>query len=115
AEQLELTTAWRNSSDILDMANHVAQPLRDSAVQGQVIPQLQAKQQAEAGVVELNWFESADNEAGQLADRVKELVIEDGTNTAAILCRAKKQFPPLIEALEARGISYEVVGLAGLL
>src|SRR5699024_4303341 len=64
AEQLELTTAWRNSSDILDMANHVAQPLRDSAVQGQVIPQLQAKQQAEAGVVELNWFESADNEAG---------------------------------------------------
>ncbi|GAA2026522.1 ATP-dependent DNA helicase [Yaniella flava] len=115
AEQLELTTAWRNSSDILDMANHVAQPLRDSAVQGQVIPQLQAKQQAEAGVVELNWFESADNEAGQLADRVKELGIEDGTNTAAILCRAKKQFPPLIEALEARGISYEVVGLAGLL
>src|SRR5699024_1709274 len=38
-----------------------------------------------------------------------------GEHTAAILCRTKKQFQPLIEALETRGISYEVVGLAGLL
>src|SRR5699024_2090168 len=44
AEQLVLTTAWRNSSDILDMANHVAQPLRDSAAAGQIIPELQARQ-----------------------------------------------------------------------
>lgn len=115
AHQLVLTTAWRNSSDILDMANHVAQPLRDAAKADQIIPELQARQGAEPGLVELNWFESADNEANGLAERITELDIEDGTHTAAILCRAKKQFPPLIEALEARGISYEVVGLAGLL
>lgn len=115
AEQLVLTTAWRNSSDILDMANHVAQPLRDDAAAGQVIPQLHARTGAEAGNVELNWFESADTEAQQLAERVKDLGVGEGNHTAAILCRTKKQFQPLIEALETRGISYEVVGLAGLL
>lgn len=115
AEQLVLTTAWRNSSDILDMANHVAQPLRDSAAAGQIIPELQARQGATAGQVELNWFESADTEADALAERITQLGVADGSTTAAILCRAKKQFPPLIEALEKRGISYEVVGLAGLL
>lgn len=115
AEQLELTTAWRNSSHILDMANHVAQPLRDDADEGQIIPQLQARPGAERGIVELNWFESADAEAAQLADRIKSIGLADESQTAAILCRTKKQFTPLIEALEARSISYEVVGLAGLL
>src|SRR5699024_7951508 len=115
ANELELTTAWRNSSNILDMANHVAQPLRDDAAEGQLIPKLQARSGAETGIVELNWFESADAEAAHLAERIKQLGVNDGANTAAILCRAKKQFPPLIEALESRGISYEVVGLAGLL
>ena len=115
AEQLVLTTAWRNSSEILDVANHVAQPLRDNADAGHLIPELQPRKGAEAGTVELNWFASADDEAAHLADRIKELGIGDDENTAAILCRTKKQFTPLIEALEARAISYEVVGLAGLL
>src|SRR5699024_2176865 len=73
ANQLELTTAWRNSRDILDMANHVAQPLRDETTDGQLIPQLQARSGAEAGTVELNWFESADNEAAHLAERITQL------------------------------------------
>ena len=115
AEQLELTTAWRNSSHILDVANHVAQPLRENAQAGHVIPELQARQGAQAGTVELNWFTSADDEAAHLAQRIQELGTGEGQHTAAILCRTKKQFTPLIEALEARGISHEVVGLAGLL
>lgn len=115
AEQLELTTAWRNSSQILDVANHVAQPLREQAQSGHLIPELQPRQGAQAGTVELNWFASADDEAAQLAQRIQDLAIAEGEYTAAILCRTKKQFTPLIEALEARSISYEVVGLAGLL
>lgn len=115
AEQLVLTTAWRNSSQILDLANHVAQPLRENADAGHLIPELQPRHGAEAGTVELNWFASADEEAAHLADRIKEIGVGEEANTAAILCRTKKQFAPLIEALEARGISYEVVGLAGLL
>ncbi|HJF14400.1 MAG TPA: ATP-dependent helicase [Enteractinococcus helveticum] len=115
AQQLVLTTAWRNSQGILDMANHVAQPLREEADAGHVIPELQARPGAASGTVELNWFSSADEEANHLAKRIQELDVADGTTTAAILCRTKKQFDPLIEALEARSISYEVVGLAGLL
>src|SRR5699024_2620826 len=115
AAQLELTTAWRNSSQILDVANHVAQPLRENDRAGHIIPQLQPRQGAEAGTVELNWFTSADDEALHLAERIQDLGIDEGQRSAAILCRTKKQFTPLIEALEARGISYEVVGLAGLL
>jgi len=115
AEQLVLTTAWRNSSQILDVANHVAQPLRENARAGHVIPVLQPRQGAGTGTVELNWFASADDEAAHLAERIQTLGIREGQQTAAILCRTKKQFTPLIEALEARGISYEVVGLAGLL
>lgn len=115
AEQLELTTAWRNSRDILDMANHVAQPLRDDAAEGQIIPELRARNDAEAGNVELNWFTSADDEAAHLAQRIETLAMGKHETTAAILCRTKRQFGPLIEALESRSISYEVVGLAGLL
>lgn len=115
ARQLELTTAWRNSQGILDMANHVAQPLREQADAGHIIPQLQARPGAGRGTVELNWFASADAEAAHLAERIQNLGVADGDTTAAILCRTKKQFDPLIEALEARSISYEVVGLAGLL
>lgn len=115
AAQLELTTAWRNSRGILDMANHVAQPLREKAVPGQNIPQLQARPGAPAGQIELNWYASSDDEAAHLADRIRQLGIGQGEATAAILCRTKRQFGPIIEALETRGISYEVVGLSGLL
>lgn len=114
AEQLVLTTAWRNSSQILEMANHVAQPLRDNADAGHLIPELHSRPGAEAGTVELNWFASADEEAAALADTIQTVGLTQD-HTAAVLCRTKKQFAPIVEALEARGISYEVVGLAGLL
>ena len=38
-----------------------------------------------------------------------------GRRTAAVLCRKRSQFDPVVEALEARGIPVEVVGLGGLL
>src|SRR5690625_6452863 len=49
AEQLVLTTTWRNSSQILDVANHVAQPLRENARAGHVIPVLQPRHGAATG------------------------------------------------------------------
>src|SRR5699024_9064034 len=73
AEQLVLTTAWRNSSQILDVANHVAQPLRENARAGHVIPVLQPRHGAGTGTVELNWFASADDEAAHLAERIQTL------------------------------------------
>lgn len=112
AQQLELTTAWRNASQILDVANHIAQPLRDNADAGQIIPELQARPAAPTGVVELNWFASTDDEAQLLVDRIQQL---PDTETIAVLCRTKKQFAPIIEVLQARSIPYELVGLSGLL
>ena len=38
-----------------------------------------------------------------------------GRKSAAVLCRKRSQFAALIDALETRGIPYEVVGLGGLL
>ena len=35
--------------------------------------------------------------------------------TAAILCRARRQFPAIVAALRAAGVRYQVVGLGGLL
>ncbi len=35
--------------------------------------------------------------------------------TAAILCRARRQFPAIVGALRAAGVHYQVVGLGGLL
>jgi DNA helicase-2/ATP-dependent DNA helicase PcrA len=35
--------------------------------------------------------------------------------TAAILCRARRQFPAIVAALRAAGVQYQVVGLGGLL
>ena len=35
--------------------------------------------------------------------------------SAAVLCRKRSQFRPVMEALEARGVPFEVVGLGGLL
>lgn len=38
-----------------------------------------------------------------------------GATSAAILCRKRSQFAPLIHALETAQMPYEVVGLGGLL
>ena len=38
-----------------------------------------------------------------------------GAASAAILCRKRSQFPPIVAALTAHGIPFEVVGLGGLL
>ena len=38
-----------------------------------------------------------------------------GPATAAILCRARRQFPAIVAALRSAGVRYQVVGLGGLL
>src|SRR5690606_40559473 len=53
------------------------------------------------------------------ADAVATWLKDRGAGTeavsAAVLCRKRSQFRPVMEALEARGVPYEVVGLGGLL
>ena len=57
-------------------------------------------------------YEEAERAAGWILERRSEL---GAGATAAVLCRRKALFGPVVEALRDAGIAYEVVGLGGLL
>ena len=108
-----LSTSWRNDSAILDVANLVAGPLT-RATRVPVEP-LSTRPGAGRGHVATARLDTIEDEAAQVADWVRARRGRPGRSTAAVLCRKRSQFDPVIEALEARGIPYEVVGLGGLL
>lgn len=119
AEHLALSTSWRNDVAVLDAAAVVAQPLRTAS--RLPLPVLGPRPGAGAGEVEVAWAQTAGEEAALLADRVAVIwhgdarLPPDQRRTAAVLCRARSQFALLEEALRARGVPVEVVGLGGLL
>ncbi|HSF97132.1 MAG TPA: ATP-dependent DNA helicase, partial [Ornithinibacter sp.] len=108
-----LSTSWRNDSAILDVANLVAGPLT-RATRVPVEP-LATRPQAGRGHVATARLNTIEDEAAHVADWVRARRGRPGRSTAAVLCRKRSQFDPVIEALEARGVPYEVVGLGGLL
>lgn len=137
AGMAELTTAWRNSVNILQAANIMSGELnaavdrRHTGSPVRVSP-LRQKENAGAGEVVLGRYATVAAEA----DAVAESILRhrgaagglgrsgSGTfhrenhpepKTVAVLCRRRAQFAPLQSALEARGIPYEIVGLGGLL
>jgi len=108
---LTLTTSWRNDEAVLQAANAVSRSIaRDELVPA---PRLVARPGASRGEVHVSVTTTTREEAGAIvrwvADRWRP-----GT-TAAVLCRARKQFPPLIREFHERGIPVAVVGLSGLL
>jgi DNA helicase-2/ATP-dependent DNA helicase PcrA len=112
ASVLPLSTSWRNDRFILDAANAVAAPLRDAArvhVLG-----LSPAPGAGAGWVGAARLSTVEDEADLVAAWVQGQR-SGGERSAAILCRKRSQFAPVIDALERRGVPYEVVGLGGLL
>ncbi|SDO61328.1 DNA helicase-2 / ATP-dependent DNA helicase PcrA [Pedococcus dokdonensis] len=112
APVLPLATSWRNDAGVLAVANAVAAPLRErSAVP---VAELVARDGAGRGRVVAARLETAGEEAALVADWLADRR-EAGARSAAVLCRKRSQFAPVIDALEARGVPYEVVGLGGLL
>ncbi|UYG18285.1 ATP-dependent helicase [Brachybacterium huguangmaarense] len=121
--QRTLSTSWRNDQAPLAVANRIAAPLRRAS--GAVaIPELTARPDAGEGAVEV--VEAADerSEARAIARWILERRAESAPETAgerppvpsaAVLVRARRQIPPLVEELEAAGLEVEVVGLGGLL
>ena len=105
------------------------------------VPELQAKPKAPVGEVLLGRYltdvsvppeggaEGVVGEADAVADQVQRyrnprpgwrgFETDDAGRplqpTVAVLCRGRKQFGPIREALEARGIPVQIVGLGGLL
>lgn len=114
----QLSTSWRNDQAILEVANLTAQPLRDSILTVEVAP-LVARPGAGDGNVLAHWAQSAQDEAEYIADYIASRwqpgSAPGGVVSAAVLCRARKQFPRIAQALEARSIPVEIVGLGGLL
>lgn len=127
--QQTLSVSWRNEARILEAANAVAQPLRaESAVhvapllsrsQYLGIPPQQRTSPGVESMVHGHVVAEAEGVAQFVTDRRQECAAAAGvdvsTVTAAVLCRRKAQFAGIVEAFEAAGIEYEVVGLGGLL
>ena len=110
---LPLSTSWRNDRAVLDVANLVAGPLtRSTRVP---VASLAARAEAGRGHVATARLATIEEEAAHVAAWVEHRRSRPGRRTAAVLCRKRSQFDPVVEALEARGIPYEVVGLGGLL
>ncbi|HET7278532.1 MAG TPA: ATP-dependent DNA helicase, partial [Dermatophilaceae bacterium] len=112
ARVLPLSTSWRNDRSILDAANAVATPLREAARVH--VLELSPAPRAGAGWVGAARLSTVEEEADLVAAWV-EGQRSGGERSAAILCRKRSQFAPVIDALERRGVPYEVVGLGGLL
>lgn len=125
-----LSVSWRNDAAVLAAANTVVAPL-----QGKVSATILRSKGEELGVPEpsrsapavvASRYITPRDEAEAVADfivaRKEELRRsalqarrESRPITAAVLCRRRAQFEAVTQALAARSIPYEVVGLGGLL
>ncbi|MGI9006836.1 MAG: ATP-dependent helicase, partial [Streptosporangiaceae bacterium] len=131
AEIRLLSTSFRNTGKVLDVAAAIQQDLRQAAPE---VPRLIAPpDRAGRGAVSCALLETAAAEARWVAAQVRELLDRpaglapdrlpwpdgraDGVRPSdiAVLCRKRTQFSVLRGALEAEGIPVEVVGLGGLL
>jgi len=131
AEVRLLSTSFRNTGKVLDVAAAIQRDLRVAAPE---VPRLIAPaDRAERGTVVCALLQTSAAEAAWAAEQVTALLglpagtapdgrpWPDGRTTAvrpsdiAVLCRKRTQFAALRTALEAAGIPVEVVGLGGLL
>ncbi|GGK65519.1 ATP-dependent DNA helicase [Ornithinimicrobium pekingense] len=110
---LNLSVSWRNDRAVLAAANAVAGDLQ--AVTRIPVETLRAGPAADDGLVEVARLVDHVAEAEHVAGWVKDHWGGPGAATAAVLCRARAQFPTVVDALRRRGLPVEVVGLGGLL
>ncbi|HEU4331575.1 MAG TPA: ATP-dependent DNA helicase [Lapillicoccus sp.] len=114
ARVLPLRTSWRNDHAILGVANTTSGPLRSA-----IVAPLRARPDAGPGRVEAARLLTTEEEAAHVADWVAERWRSPSGRrsgrSAAVLCRKRSQFPLVVEALKARDLPVEVVGLGGLL
>jgi DNA helicase-2/ATP-dependent DNA helicase PcrA len=131
AEVRLLSTSFRNTGRVLDVAAAIQRDLREIAPE---VPRLIAPAvRAARGSVVCALLETTADEAAWVAGQVAGLLrLPAGTapdgrpwpdgridavrpSDIAVLCRKRTQFAALRSALEAEGIPVEVVGLGGLL
>jgi DNA helicase-2/ATP-dependent DNA helicase PcrA len=117
-----LSVSWRNDPAILDAANVASAPLRHAA--GVKVAELRPRPgltvRSSSPAVATHMSSNLDAEAAHavawLQARKAELQPQQGDPVSmAVLCRRRAQFEPIVDALAATGMPYEVVGLGGLL
>jgi DNA helicase-2/ATP-dependent DNA helicase PcrA len=113
ARVLHLSTSWRNDRAVLAAANVVAGPL--AATSRVEVRELAERADAGPGHVAVARLATLEDEARHVVDWVVRRMARPGRSTAAVLCRKRSQFDPVVDALEAAGVPFEVVGLGGLL
>ncbi|OMC06005.1 ATP-dependent DNA helicase [Mycobacterium sp. NS-7484] len=117
APTLELRTSWRNPPSALHLANAVSAEARRRSV---TVHELRPRPDAEPGTIRCALLDDVEAERGWVADHLATLyhgAAAQGvaTPTAAVLVRRNADAAPMAEALSARGVPVEVVGVAGLL
>ncbi|WNG94204.1 UvrD-helicase domain-containing protein [Mycobacterium sp. ITM-2016-00318] len=117
APTLELRTSWRNPPRALYLANAVSAEARRRSV---AVQPLRPRPGAEPGAILCALLGDVEAERDWVADHIARRYREArdaGTPvpTAAVLVRRNSDSAPMADALTARGVPVEVVGLAGLL
>jgi DNA helicase-2/ATP-dependent DNA helicase PcrA len=131
-----LSTSFRNAARVLDVAAAIQEELRNEAPD---VPRLvPGPDRSQRGAVACALLDTVRDEADWVASQIAGLLARqsepgepglapdgepwpDGRKAGvrpgdiAILCRKRAQFTPLRQAIEARGVPVEVVGLGGLL
>ncbi|ORB74469.1 ATP-dependent helicase [Mycobacterium scrofulaceum] len=117
APALELRTSWRNPPRTLQLANAISAEARRRSV---AVHALRPRPDAPPGTVRCALLPDVQSErewiADELAARYRAARADGGgPPTAAVLVRRNADAAPIADALRARGLPVEVVGLAGLL
>ncbi|KUH93859.1 ATP-dependent DNA helicase [Mycobacterium sp. IS-3022] len=115
APTLELRTSWRNPPRALYLANAVSAQARRRSV---AVRSLRPRPDAEPGTIRCALLNNVVAEREWVADHIADLY--RGARgvpapTTAVLVRRNADAAPMADALTARGVPVEVVGLAGLL
>ncbi|GAA2546107.1 UvrD-helicase domain-containing protein [Pseudonocardia hydrocarbonoxydans] len=114
ADEFGLLTSFRNPAEVLALANAVSQPLRTAP--GAVgVGELRAGSTEVRGDVRVALLPDVATEVGWLADAIAEQWTGDRTPSSAVLVRRRADMDAVADALRARGLPVEVVGLGGLL
>lgn len=115
APTLELRTSWRNPPRALHLANEVSAEARRRSV---AVRALRPRPDAQPGVIQCALLSDVAAERDWVADHLARIYHRgEGATppTAAVLVRRNADAAPMADALTARGVPVEVVGLAGLL
>lgn len=129
-EQFTLSTSWRNPSGVLNLANHLAAPLKQvpsyltqevaEIVANLEVVTLQPAPGAGVGQVDIKFEQNLNKEVEAVAKWFNDRFAEPSRNakggqTAALLLSKRAHMQKFIRGLQDAGLEVEVVGIGGLL